>query len=324
MIMTRTPLRVSLVGGGTDMESFFHQDFGAVVSLAIDKYIYVSINPKFDGKTRASYSELEIAEAPIYLRHDLIRAALQYFRVSGVEITSVSDIPGEGTGLGSSSAFLVGLVLALMKYTGRSTNCHPAVFADLAYDLEKNSCHHAVGKQDHYAAAYGGLHYYKFAQDDTVSIEPLPLGSQRRLENELMLFWTGKTRDANPILRDQSERLKNDPRIKTAGFKMRNIAVQLADELRHGNMDGIGAALNENWYLKRKLSHGVSNTEIDGLLEKALNAGATGGKLCGAGGGGFLALWVKPGYQRDVKNALRLRQIPWRLADQGCSMVYQD
>ena len=324
MIITRTPLRISLVGGGSDMASFYHQSFGAVVSLAINKFIYVSLNEKFDGKTKAAYSEMEIVEDPIYIRHDLIRGALSYFQARGIESVSVSDIPGEGSGLGSSSAFMVGLTLGLLKYTNRPTNTHPAYFAELAYQLEKERCHHMVGKQDHYAAAHGGLYYYQFNQDETVITEPIhiPDDKQNRLENSLMLFWTGRTREANPILTDQAQRLKDDPRIRTAGEKLRDLAVQLRQELMNGNVDCVGAFLNENWHLKKKLSHGVSDAGIDELYNKALSAGATGGKLCGAGGGGFLLMAAKREKQVDVERALGLRRIPWRICPKGSMVVY--
>lgn len=324
MIITRTPLRISLVGGGSDMASFYHQSYGAVVSFAINQYIYVSLNPKFDGKTRASYMENEIVEDPINIKHDLIRGALSYFQVRGIEITSVSDIPGEGSGLGSSSAFMVGLTLGLLKYTNRPINMHPAHFADLAYHLERERCHHVVGKQDHYAAAHGGLYFYRFNQDDTVSTEPIhiPDDQQYKLERELMLFWTGMTREANPILVSQEKRLEDDPRIRTAGEKLRDLAVQLKEELRSGNTDCVGAFLHENWRLKKKLSHGISETWTDDLYQRALEAGASGGKLCGAGGGGFLLLAVKQEKQAEVERAVGLRRVPWKMCMKGSMVVY--
>jgi len=327
VIVTRTPLRISLAGGGTDMAAFYHhQEFGAVVSVAINKYIYVSVNESFNGMTRASYSRQEVEEDPINLKHELIRGALGYFDVKGVEVTSVSDIPGEGSGLGSSSAFMVGLALALAKYTRRPVNQHPASFADLAYDLEKGRCKHTVGKQDHFAAAYGGLYYYQFNADETTATKPIFMEEmhKRRMEKELMLFWTGETREAGPILADQWERLRNDPRIWTAGRRMRDMAVQLGTELEHGNVDAIGPLLSEGWQQKKKLSHGISNPQIDEWLAKAIQAGASGGKLCGAGGGGFLLIAAKPERQWDVEKALKLRRVIWRMALEGSSIVYKD
>lgn len=326
MIITRTPLRISLVGGGTDMAAYYHQaEFGAVVSMAINKYIYVSINDKFDGRTRVSYSEMETVDDPIDLKHDLIRGTLGYFNLKGLEISSVSDIPGEGTGLGSSSAFIVGLVLGLMKYTNRSVNTHPSFFADLAYDLEKGRCKHVVGKQDHFASAYGGLYFYRFNQDESVITEPIHLveSSQRRLEKELMLFWTGKTRESGPILTDQWERFKKgDWWMLEIGNKLRDLALQLGQELRHGNVDSVGEYLHEGWQLKKKMSHIISNPEIDELYSKARSAGATGGKLLGAGGGGFLLLAARPDRQFEVEKALKLRRVPWRMSMKGSVIVY--
>lgn len=327
MIITRTPLRISLVGGGTDMETFYHQSFGAVVSFAINQYIYISVNQKFDGKTKASYMENEVVEDPINLKHDLIRGALSQFQVRGVEITSVSDIPGEGSGLGSSSTFTVGLTLGLMKYTNHPINTHPAYFAEMAYGLEKERCHHVVGKQDHYAAAHGGLYYYQFNPDDTVITEPIHISDDKRyqLEKQLMLFWTGRTREASPILEDQSERFKKgDVWMVNYGEKLRDLAVALKQQLHSGNVDCIGAFLNEDWHLKKKLSHSISTPEIDGLYEKAMNAGATGGKLCGAGGGGFLLMAVKDHRQVDVERALGLRRVPWKMCMKGSMVIYNE
>lgn len=303
---------------------YHHSDYGAVVSMAINKYIYVSINPKFDGRTRASYSVTENVDDPIDLKHDLIRVALGYFALKGMEITSVSDIPGEGSGLGSSSSFMVGLVLALMKHTGRPINTFPSYFADLAYDLETR-CKHRVGKQDHFAASQGGLYYYQFNQDESVITEPLhiPEASQRRLEKELMLFWTGRTRTAQPILEDQWERFKKgDPWMLETGHKLRDLAVALGTELRHGNLDTIGEMLDEGWKIKKKMSHLISTPEIDEMYTKARNAGATGGKLCGAGGGGFLLLAAKPERQWDVEKALKLPRVMWRVSSKGSMVVY--
>lgn len=327
MIITRTPLRISLVGGGTDMAAYYHQaNYGAVVSLGINKYVYVTFNLKFDGRTRVSYSEIETVNDPIDLKHELIRGALGYFQIKGLDITTIADIPGEGSGLGSSSALTVGLVLGLLKLTGKPINVDPGYFADMAYELEKTRCRHIVGKQDHYASAYGGLHYYQFNQDESVVAETLqlPESTQHRLEQELLLFWTGRTRQAAPILEDQWERFKKgDWWMIENGDKLRDLAVNLAEELRHGNVENIGSILHENWRLKKRLSHSISTPEIDELYEKAISAGASGGKLCGAGGGGFLLFYVKTGRGLDVEKAMgKLRRVPWKLSSRGATVIH--
>lgn len=325
MIITRTPLRVSLVGGGTDMPGFFTRQYGAVVSFAIDKYVYVSVNPKFDGRIRLSYSKLEEAGHRSELKHDIAREMLTYFDVDGVEITSMSDIPGSGTGLGSSSAFAVGLGVAMRSYKGWGLNQHPAVYAQLAYEIERSWCNHPVGKQDHYAAAYGGLHYYQFHEDDTVTAELLPLDTNKIhwLEETLMLFYTGRSRSADLILKDQEENLARGEGAWVAGVGLRDMADRLRAELRQGIIENVGEYLNDAWNLKKRLSGGISMSYIDAIYDKAVSSGAIGGKLCGAGGGGFLLFSVPQGKQPDVEKALvGLQRLPFKIENEGSCVIY--
>lgn len=331
MIITRTPLRVSLVGGGTDMPAFFTRQYGAVVSFAINKYVYVSVNPKFDGKIRLSYSKLEEVETLDELKHDIARETLRNFDTfkkfdtDGVEITSVSDIPGSGTGLGSSSAYAVGLGLALRAYKGWSTNQHPALYAKEAYGVERESCGHPVGKQDHYAAAYGDLHYFRFNEDDTVTAELLPLDENKIhwLEETLMLFYTGRSRSADLILKDQEENLTKGEGAFHAGIQLRDMADRLRAELRQGIIENVGEYLNDAWRFKKRLSGGVTMTYIDAIYDKAVGAGAIGGKICGAGGGGFMLFSVPQGRQLAVEKALAgLQRMPFKIEKQGSCVVY--
>lgn len=325
MIITRTPIRVSLVGGGTDMPGFFSRQYGAVVSFAINKYVYVSANPKFDGRTRVSYNKIEDVEERKYLTHDIAREMLTYFDLNGVEITSVSDIPGSGTGLGSSSAFAVGLGMALRAYKGWGLNQHPSVYAQLAYEIERDWCQHPVGKQDHYASAYGGLHYYQFLEDDTVTAELLPLDENKIhwLEETLMLFYTGRSRSADIILKDQEENLAKREGAWMAGVQLRDMAERLRAELRQGIVENVGEYLNDAWRLKKRMSGGVSMSFIDAIYDKAVAAGATGGKICGAGGGGFMLFSVPQGRQLDVEKALDgLKRLPFKIEPEGSCVVY--
>lgn len=325
MIITRTPLRVSLVGGGTDMPAFFTKQYGAVVSFAIDKYVYVSVNPKFDGKIRLSYSKLEEVNHRSELAHDIAREMLTYFDLNGVEITSVSDIPGSGTGLGSSSAFAVGLGVALRAHKGWGLNQHPAVYAQLAYEIERDWCKHPVGKQDHLAAAYGDLHYFQFKQDDTVTAELLPLDENKIhwLEETLMLFYTGRSRSADIILKDQEENMTNGLSAWNAGIQLRDMADRLSAELRQGIVENIGEILNDAWKFKKQLSGGITMSYIDAIYDKAVGAGAIGGKICGAGGGGFMLFFVPQGRQLDVEKALvGLQRMPFKIEKQGSCVVY--
>lgn len=324
MIITRTPLRVSLVGGGTDMPGFFTRRYGAVVSFAIDKYVYVSVNPKFDGRIRLSYSKTEDVVTRDELQHDIAREMLTYFSTESVEITSVSDIPGSGTGLGSSSAFAVGLGMALRAYKGWALNQHPALYAQLAYEIEQDWCKHPVGKQDHYASAYGGLHYYKFLEDDTVTAELLPLDENKVhwLEETLILFYTGRSRSADLILKDQEENFEKEGGAFHAGIQLRDMADRLRAELRQGIVENVGEYLNDAWKFKKQLSGGVSMSYIDAIYDKAVAAGAIGGKICGAGGGGFMLFSVPQGKQLDVEKALDLPRLPFKIESEGSCVIY--
>ena len=326
MIITRTPLRVSLVGGGTDLPEFFRQFGGAVVSFAIDKYIYVMLNKKFDGGVRVSYSITENVDEPEMLKHDLVREALKTFDIGGVEISSVADIPGGGTGLGSSSSFSVGLTLALWRYVGQSTNRHPCVLADSAYYLERVLCGHPVGKQDHYAAAYGGLKYYQFMKDDTVIVQPIKLSETNlgMLQHNMMLFWVGKTRHADTILKDQAKGLKNNPLVYDNAMAMKNLAVRLNDDLQKDNIASVGTYIGLNWQLKKDLALGVAPKEIKNYYNAAMEAGASGGKLCGAGGSGFLLFYAPYEYHAAIEKAVGLRLVPFKISDEGAQVIYDD
>lgn len=320
MIITRTPLRISLAGGGTDMPSFYQRQPGAVVSFAIDKYMYVSLNPKFDGKTRVSYSVTENVDHPGELKHDLAREVLGYFGVEGVEITSVSDIPGEGTGLGSSSAFTVGLARAMNAYTTADMTLTQSALAELAYYVERRICGHPVGKQDHYASAHGGLKYYQFNASEIVDVEVL--GDPHvleGLENHLMLFYTGATRKARRILAEQEKNIRDDSR---ATWQLRCLAIELRDHLRHGNYMILGDILARGWAWKKQLAGDISNPWLDDLYNRAIDAGAIGGKLLGAGGGGFLLFAVHKARQDDVAAALGLQRVPFRIECDGSKVIY--
>lgn len=326
MIITRTPLRISLAGGGTDMPGFYENNqFGAVVNFAIDKYIYISVNPKFYGRTRVAYSRIEEVDNIHDLQHDIARETLLAHSVSGVEITSVSDIPGEGTGLGSSSAYAVGLDLALRAYRGMSTNEHPGVYAEFAYHVERERCGHPVGKQDHYAAAYGGFHYFQFEKDRVVA-QDLNLNENHIhwLEETLLLFYIGRPRDANGILKEQEENINGEARH--AATELRTMAVWARNELTSGNLE-IGEILREAWEYKKQMAKGISDTWTDDLIQTGINAGATGGKICGAGGGGFLLFAVPQGKQPDVQRAINLKghpQIYYKIVPRGSEVIYRD
>ena len=324
MIITRTPLRLSLAGGGTDLPAFYSETPGAVVSFAIDKFVTVALAQKFDGHTRVSYSVTENVEDPTLLQHDIIRESLRKFDVKGVEVVTVSDIPGEGTGLGSSSALAVGLVHALRKWTGGRTNVHPALMAEEAYAVERLMCRHNCGKQDHFAAAYGGLHAYHFQPDEQVIVRLIDLGEEEKsfLENDLMLFYTGKTRKANDLLAGMETNLRQNEMTQAMAVEIRDLAVELESELLNGNFQNIPTCLHQGWMMKRNMAKGITDSTLDEIYRAALRAGAGGGKLVGAGGGGFFLFAGCWNHQGDIERALNLRRVHFKIERQGSRIVY--
>lgn len=307
------------------MPSFYQKHGGAVVSAALDKYIYISVNKKFDGRIRLSYSHTENVEKPSELKHELARACLEMYKLKGVEVTSVSDIPGEGSGLGSSSSYTVGLLKAVARYQGRPFHS-PHLLAETSFMVEMavgNNC----GKQDHYAAAYGGLHFFKFLSNGHVEVEPICFQNEegKDFQDQLMLFWTGKTRRASNILKRQSDNISENGRSVNIACDMRDLAYQLRENLLFGSVFALGESLHKNWELKKQLVDGISDSSIDYLYAKARSLGVTGGKLCGAGGGGFLLLCAAPEFQTKIELALSLdglRRVPIKISEKGSTMIY--
>lgn len=315
MILTRTPLRISLIGGGTDMPSFYKKNVGGVVSFAIDKYVYVAVNQKFDDKIRVSYSKTENVETLDELHHDLARECLRAFKIhSGIEIASIADIPGEGSGLGSSSAFCVGLINAL------GIGQHASVLAERAFHVESDACHHPVGKQDQYASAYGGMNYMRFFHR---SVEVNPLYPSADMHDNLLLLYTGVTRSANDILKEQSRRFdKGDTR--QIGLDLSVLAHDFNRDFKSGmSYERMGEYVQTGWELKKRLSN-VTNNQVDGWISAGLANGAFGGKLLGAGQGGFL-LFVAP-YETHgrIMKATGLRRIDFKIEMEGSKVIYNE
>jgi D-glycero-alpha-D-manno-heptose-7-phosphate kinase len=323
MIISRTPLRVSLVGGGTDLEAFYRHDAGAVVTTAIRKYIYITVNRKFDSKIRASYSVTEIVESVNEVQHELIRESLRLLGIrGGIEITSISDIPSQGTGLGSSSSYTVGLLAALHAH--RSEHFGAERLAREACEIEIDRCGKPIGKQDQYIAAYGGLQYMQFNPDGSVFVDPIvcSLATRQALESNLLLLYTGATRSANPILAAQARHMADGSR--RGG--MRRMAA-LAADLRYGlatnDLTNLGEVLHESWMVKREMADGVTTAQIDEWYSCARANGALGGKISGAGGGGFLLLVAPPETHPRICRALpRLRPMSFRMEMQGSKIIY--
>jgi len=321
MVISRTPLRMSFVGGGSDVVSFARQHGGAVVSTAIDKYVYVVVTERFEGNIRVSYTKTEIVDRIDQLKHELIRESL---RLSGlphsVGIVTIADVPSRGTGLGSSSAVTVGALNALYAYQGL---LKPAeALAEDASHIEIELLQKPIGKQDQYAAAVGGLQLFEFGPGDTVQHRPVIMAESARnhLERSLMMFFTGKQRSASKVLSDLTPEASASTR-RSLG-KLRDLALALFEDLGKGDPDVLGEYLHRGWEQKRQLA-GVSNAKIDGWYAAARKAGALGGKLLGAGAGGFLLFYVPRERQNVVRKALSdLRELPVRLDREGSRIMY--
>ena len=320
MIITRTPLRVSFTGGGTDMADYYRISGGAVVSMAIDKYIYITVNKKFDNEIRVSYSNTEIVKEVGELHHELVREALRLAGISGgIEVTSIADIPA-GTGLGSSSSFTVGVLNALFTYAGQRLSS--AELAELACKIEIDILGHPIGKQDQYAAAYGGINYFRFLPDGTVSCDRIELSDEdlRKLRHKLMMFYTGITRSADGVLSEQKQNISKKIEVLN---EMKQQAADMYHALSTTGFDrSFGEALHQGWERKKTLAGGISNPEIARLYDAAMKAGAMGGKLLGAGGGGFLLFYCDEENQSKVRKAVGLRQVEIMPDMYGSRVVY--
>jgi D-glycero-alpha-D-manno-heptose-7-phosphate kinase len=320
MIITQTPLRIGLVGGGTDLPGYYLANGGRVLNAALDKYVYVIVKQRFDDDIYVNYSKKEIVSRVEDLEHELVREAMQIAGVtSGVEITTLADIPSAGSGLGSSSAVTVGLLHALFAYRGRQVTA--TELAELACTIEIERCGKPIGKQDQYIAAFGGIRDIRFGPGEEVVAEDLALSAAERrgLQQQIMLFYTGITRRADPILAEQNAKVEETrPQLDL----LRDLAALAVDRLRSGDVDGVGAVVRESWEAKRKLASGVSTGQIDLAVSRALDAGASGVKLTGAGGGGFLLVICPMERQRAVRQSLAdMRELPVKLDPLGSRVV---
>lgn len=302
MIISQTPYRVSFAGGGTDLPAFYRQEYGAVLSMAIDKHMYVTVSPRFEKTARVAYTKVEIAESINDIQHELVREAL---RITGlgrhIEITTVGDVPA-GTGMGSSSSLTVGLLQALYAYKGQIVSAKNV--AEQACQIEIDILGKPIGKQDQYAAAFGNLNYIRFNPDDTVDVEPVPAPAEtmKELSSRMMLLYTEQQRDADGILKRQSEGTKDRMPVLRA---MRDLAQEMRVAITGSNgLDEFSKLLHQGWELKRSLGFGISMERVDAWYEQARKLGAQGGKLLGAGGGGFLLLIAPKERHNLIRDAL--------------------
>ena len=320
-MISQTPLRISLAGGGSDFPGFFLTYGGTVVSSAIDKYIYVIIKERFDSDIVINYSSKEIVNKISDIRHELVRGAMELTQTGkGVEITTLADIPSRGSGLGSSSSVTVGLLHACHALKGTLVDAEQ--LARQACHIEISLAGKPIGYQDQYIAAFGHLRRLRFDPNGEISVRRLSMSEaqRRRLGNNLLLFFTGRTRSSASILKGQKRSIHHNIEHLKA---LTSIAEELVLSLENGDIDAAGLALDEGWALKRRLASGITDSEIDALYERAKSAGAIGGKIAGAGGGGFLLLYVPVPQQESVRAELEhLRELPFHLERDGSKIIF--
>ena len=321
MIIVQTPLRISFFGGGTDFPAFFREEVGCVLSSAIEKYIFVTIKHRFDQKLRIGYTQTEMIDHVDQIHHELIREALRLTGIEcGIEITTLGDIPTEGSGLGSSSTVTVGALHAMYTYQGQIVSAER--LAREACIIEIETLQKPIGIQDQFIAAYGGLRFFEFLPNGEVKAEGLKISPEARrvLNDNFLLFFTGVSRSATSILKEQTINMKD--RL-TELRELKQMAHLARCEIEKENFDTLGALLHQSWELKKRLAGTISNVQIDELYETARRAGAIGGKLAGAGGGGFLLLYVPYEYQNNVRAALHgLQELPFRLEADGTKVIF--
>lgn len=321
MIITQTPLRVSFLGGGTDFPGFFGKYGGGVVSSAIDKNIYTIVKERFDDKIYVNYSEKEIVETPDELQHELVREALKKVGIhKGIEISFLADIPSEGSGLGSSSSVTVGVLNALYHMVGHIPSAEQ--LAKEACQIEIDVLGKPIGVQDQYIAAFGGLRFLEFKKNGKVVAHPIRTQNHliEDLDNYLMLFFTGKTRKSATILAEQKQNIAHKEKVLR---EMTAQARAARKYLEKGEILKLGELLHQGWLLKRKLATKISNPEFDQLYDEAIEAGAIGGKIAGAGGGGFFLLFVPSDKRGGVRKALTgLREMPFHLERDGSKVIF--
>ena len=328
MIISKTPLRASFFGGGSDFKDYFEKStlgYGQVLSAALDMHVYITVNKKFDDKIRVVYNGNELVDNVDELKHNIIREALKLTGLTkGIEVIYMADIPlsTAGIGLASSSALAVGVLNALHAYKGEFVT--QEVLAKEACQIEIDLLGQRIGIQDQYAVSYGGFKRYRFLNDGTVNITPLIIDGKTRnlLYNNIMLFFTGNTRDSRKILSEQSDNIENKRKLLD---DLVLTVDKVYEELNRNNIDIVGSELNRTRQIKKSLSSGISNELIDNMYNAAINAGAIGGKILGAGGGGFMLLYVKDDNKAKVREALKdYREVPFKVDSEGSRIIFVD
>ena len=324
MIISKTPFRMSFVGGGSDLKSFYKDTPGGVISTSIDKYIYLSIHKYFHPeKSLLKYSKTEHVNTIDQIEHKIIREVFRYFNIKNVDFNSTADIPS-GTGMGSSSAFTCGLINLCSYYNGKILPSYE--IAKLACEIEIDILKEPIGKQDQFGCAIGGLKYIQFNPDETVEVKPIFLSNDRllALQDNLLLFYTNSTRSASSILNEQNKNTERNKSAKDNLKSMAQMSSQLFLELNKGNVDLVGTYLNEAWQRKKRMASLISNSEIDYIYDIAIKNGATGGKLLGAGGGGFFLFYVPLQNQEKLRKSLKsFLELPFNFDFDGTKIIYK-
>lgn len=323
MIISRTPFRISLIGGGSDLKAFYRKFPGAVVSTTIDRYMYIMIHPYFHDKIRIKYSKLEDVNEIHQIKHPIVRACLNRLRIQkGIEIASIADVPA-GTGLGSSSSFTVGLLHVLNAY--RRNFLSKARLARAACQIEIETLKEPIGKQDQYAASYGGLNFIRFHPDERVTVEPLACSPEitDKLEKRLLLFYVGRERKAGDILREQQKNM-NIPAYRDRMKEMVRLTEELRAVLLAGRLKRLGEILHEGWLIKKGLAPHITNPIVEDYYARAIKAGALGGKILGAGSGGFFLFYCEPKDQNDLRTALGLRELRFGFDSKGSQIIFKE
>ncbi|QSO47531.1 GHMP family kinase ATP-binding protein [Alicyclobacillus mengziensis] len=321
MIISKAPFRISFCGGGSDLPSFYRKHGGCVLSTTINYYVYISVHPYFYGhKTLLKYSQTELVDDIDKIDHRIFKQVLTDFGLTGVEITSMADIPA-GTGLGSSSSFTTALLNALYVYQGQRVS-KPQI-AKEACEVEIEKLGNPIGKQDQYSAAFGGLNFIRFNPDDSVVVEPVLLAKEtyKSLEKNLVMYYTGDVRSASAILKEQNENMSDEDKVRNLQA-MCTLASDMRDALERGDLTSFGGILHENWLLKKTLANGITTDSVDELYDIAMRNGALGGKLLGAGGGGFLLFYCEEQNQERLRNALGLRELEFSFEHDGTSIIF--
>lgn len=321
MIISQTPYRVSFAGGGTDLPAFYRQESGAVLSVAIRKHMYVTVTRRFESSVRVSYTRTEIADTADEVQHTIVKAALNLTGLGPhMEIVTIGDVPA-GTGMGSSSTLTVGLLNAMYALLGRVTS--PEKLAREACQIELDVLGKPIGKQDQYAAAYGGLNYIRFNSDESVDVQPVPTTAETiaELERRTLILYTNQQRDADGILKQQSDGTADRMSVLR---EMRDLASEMRSVISgRGELDEFARLLHHGWALKRSLGFGISAPAIDAWYDAARKAGAQGGKLLGAGGGGFVLLLAPPERHEAIREALgRPRELQFAVDRLGSRIIF--